>query len=153
VVTVCAIGAAGIGHAASAAEGAPPPPAAAAKQPATPPAPASVAKQPAPPTPVRNFPVLEYQVEGNTLLQTIDVERAVMSHLGESRTVDDVEAARKELEKGVSRPRLQDRRGQYSAAGHRGSGVVRLPTAASVRAACTTPLPMACCGILTTTVL
>lgn len=50
-------------------------------------------------TPVRNFPVLEYQVEGNTLLQTIDVERAVMSHLGESRTVDDVEAARKELEK------------------------------------------------------
>jgi len=43
--------------------------------------------------------VLEYQVEGNTLLQTIDVERAVMSHLGESRTVDDVEAARKELEK------------------------------------------------------
>lgn len=43
--------------------------------------------------------MLEYQVEGNTLLQTIDVERAVMSHLGESRSVDDVEAARRELEK------------------------------------------------------
>ncbi len=90
MATVCTLGAAGTWHAASAAE--------AAAQAASPP-PAAVAKQPAAPTPVRNFPVLEYQVEGNTLLQTIDVERAVMSHLGESRTVDDVEAARRELEK------------------------------------------------------
>jgi hemolysin activation/secretion protein len=44
------------------------------------------------------FPVLEYRVEGNTLLPIVDVERAVMSHLGESRTIQDVEAARAQLE-------------------------------------------------------
>lgn len=45
------------------------------------------------------FPVLEFQVDGNTLLPTIEVERAVMSHLGESQTIQDIEAARAQLEK------------------------------------------------------
>src|SRR5207249_3491848 len=60
-------------------------------------APASPALAPEPPA--KTFPVLEYQVEGNTLLSTVDVERAVMSHLGESRSIQDIEAARAQLEK------------------------------------------------------
>ena len=36
--------------------------------------------------------MLEFQVDGNTLLPTIEVERAVMSHLGESQTIQDIEA-------------------------------------------------------------
>jgi len=60
---------------------------------AEPPAP-SAAQQP-----VKSFPVLEYQIEGNTLLQTIDIERAVMPYLGEAKTIKDVEAARQNLEK------------------------------------------------------
>jgi hemolysin activation/secretion protein len=55
---------------------------------------------PAPaPAPVKTFPVLEYQVEGNTLMRQIDIERAVMPYLGEGKTIKDVEAARQSLEK------------------------------------------------------
>ncbi len=49
--------------------------------------------------PVKTFPVLEYQVEGNSLMRTIDIERAVMPYLGEGKTIKDVEAARRNLEK------------------------------------------------------
>src|SRR5580698_7416920 len=51
------------------------------------------------PAPVKTFPVLEYQVEGNTLMRQIDIERAVMPYLGEGKTIKDVEAARQSLEK------------------------------------------------------
>jgi len=43
--------------------------------------------------------VLEYRIEGNTLLQPIDIERAVTPFLGETRTIKDVESARTALEK------------------------------------------------------
>ena len=52
------------------------------------------AAAPAPGAAPKPFPVLEFQIDGNTLLPTIEVERAVMSHLGESRTIQDIEAAR-----------------------------------------------------------
>ncbi len=67
---------------------------------AKPPAPAaSSAKQPTPAAPVRQFPILEYQIDGNTLLSVPEVERAVTPHLGESRSIKDIEAARAQLEK------------------------------------------------------
>jgi hemolysin activation/secretion protein len=49
--------------------------------------------------PEKTFPVLEYRVEGNTLMRQIDIERAVMPYLGEGKTIKDVEAARQGLEK------------------------------------------------------
>ncbi len=64
----------------------------AADAPASPPPAPPAAPEPKP------FPVLEYQVEGNTLLSVMDVEKAVMPHLGESRTIKDIEAARAQLE-------------------------------------------------------
>ena len=54
---------------------------------------------PAAPAPVKTFPVLEYRVEGNTLMRQVDIERAVMPYLGEGKTIKDVEAARQGLEK------------------------------------------------------
>src|SRR5579862_4065142 len=45
------------------------------------------------------FPILEYRVEGNTLLSKIDIERAVMPFLGVGKSIKDVEAARQGLEK------------------------------------------------------
>jgi hemolysin activation/secretion protein len=48
---------------------------------------------------VKTFPVLEYRIEGNTLLQAIDIERAVTPYLGEGKSIKDVEAARLSLEK------------------------------------------------------
>ena len=45
------------------------------------------------------FSILEYDVEGNTLLPVMDVERAVMEFLGENKTIKDIEAARVRLEK------------------------------------------------------
>ena len=45
------------------------------------------------------FDVLEYQVEGNTKLATIAIEKAVYPFLGPAKTVKDVEAARAALEK------------------------------------------------------
>jgi hemolysin activation/secretion protein len=69
--------------------------AAPASQPAAPDAPPKPAPSPEP----KPFPVLEYRIEGNTLLSVEDVERAVMPYLGETRTIKDIEAARAELEK------------------------------------------------------
>jgi hemolysin activation/secretion protein len=66
------------------------------------PAPAALAAAgaaPAAPAPVKSFPVLEYRVEGNTLMRTIDIERAVMPYLGEGKSIKDVEGARQSLEK------------------------------------------------------
>ncbi|MPZ43707.1 MAG: BamA/TamA family outer membrane protein [Betaproteobacteria bacterium] len=44
------------------------------------------------------FDILEYRVEGNTVLTTLEVERAVYGYLGPERTIKDVEAARSALE-------------------------------------------------------
>lgn len=44
------------------------------------------------------FDLLELQVEGNTLLDRVRVERAVYPFLGQNKTVKDVEAARQALE-------------------------------------------------------
>ena len=49
--------------------------------------------------PARTFFLQEYQVEGNTLLPTIEVERAVMGYLGENRSIKDIDAARAQLER------------------------------------------------------
>jgi hemolysin activation/secretion protein len=69
-----------------------------AEQPTATPA-AAPASAPANAAPVKLFPILEYQVEGNTLMRTIDIERAVMPYLGEGKSIKDVEAARQNLEK------------------------------------------------------
>ncbi|MDO8450816.1 MAG: ShlB/FhaC/HecB family hemolysin secretion/activation protein [Rhodoferax sp.] len=45
------------------------------------------------------FDVFEYRVEGTTLLPTAAVERAVYPHMGEQKTLADVEKAREALEK------------------------------------------------------
>lgn len=45
------------------------------------------------------FDVFEYRVEGATLLPAITVEQAVYPHLGEGKTLADVERAREALEK------------------------------------------------------
>jgi len=57
--------------------------------------------QPAPPAqPVeRRFDILEYQVEGNSVLPSAAIEKAVTPFLGENRSAADVEAARSALEK------------------------------------------------------
>jgi hemolysin activation/secretion protein len=44
------------------------------------------------------FPILEYRVEGNTVMHAADIERAVMPYLGLGKSIKDVEAARKSLE-------------------------------------------------------
>ena len=48
---------------------------------------------------VAQFNVFEYRVEGSTLLPTQAVERAVYPHMGEQKTLADVEKARDALEK------------------------------------------------------
>ena len=45
------------------------------------------------------FDIFEYQVEGNTTLDTRSIERAVYPFLGKDKSIDDVEAARAALEK------------------------------------------------------
>lgn len=45
------------------------------------------------------FDIMEFVVEGNTVLAAAQIERAVYSHLGERRTVADVEQARAALER------------------------------------------------------
>jgi hemolysin activation/secretion protein len=59
------------------------------------------AESPAPAVsqPLKTFAILEYRVEGNTLMHAIDIERAVTPYLGEAKTIKDVEAARQSLEK------------------------------------------------------
>ncbi len=46
----------------------------------------------------QTFSIMEYQVEGNTVLPVIAVEKAVYPHLGAGKTIADVEQARKSLE-------------------------------------------------------
>ena len=75
------------------------------------PAGAAGVTQPAPPAdakrpPVNTFSILEYRVEGNTLLSTPDVERAVMSHMGENKSLADVEVGPRRARKAVSRSGL-----------------------------------------------
>jgi hemolysin activation/secretion protein len=53
----------------------------------------------APAAPVPSFDVLEFQVEGNTLLSTMEIEHAVMPSLGMGKTIKDIEAARGRLER------------------------------------------------------
>lgn len=45
------------------------------------------------------FDVLEYEIEGNSVLDALAVERAVLPHMGEQRSLVDVENARAALEK------------------------------------------------------
>jgi hemolysin activation/secretion protein len=45
------------------------------------------------------FDVMEYRVEGNTVLPLGKIEEAVYPHLGEAKSIDDVELARTALEK------------------------------------------------------
>lgn len=45
------------------------------------------------------FDIIEYRVEGNTVLSVLAVEKAVYSHLGPKRTIADVERARAALER------------------------------------------------------
>jgi hemolysin activation/secretion protein len=71
----------------------------AADPPAQPPAAASATPARASAPAALPFPILEIQVEGNTVLPTIDVERAVTPYLGNSKTIQDVEAARAQLER------------------------------------------------------
>jgi hemolysin activation/secretion protein len=68
-----------------------------AAQAADPPAPAP--RPAASAAPQKLFPILEYRVEGNTVLSRIDIERAVTPYLGIKKTIKDVETARQALEK------------------------------------------------------
>ncbi|MEC5217715.1 hemolysin activation/secretion protein [Actimicrobium sp. GrIS 1.19] len=45
------------------------------------------------------FDIFEYQIDGNSRLADIDIERAVMPYLGERKSLVEVEAARAELER------------------------------------------------------
>ena len=45
------------------------------------------------------FDIMEYQVEGNSVLSTLAIEEAVYPHLGEKKTIKDVDRARAALEK------------------------------------------------------
>lgn len=45
-----------------------------------------------------SFDVFEYTVEGNTVLEAVDIERAVYPWLGQGKTADDLEKARAALE-------------------------------------------------------
>lgn len=48
---------------------------------------------------VNYFDILEFQVEGNTKLPQTKIEASVYPHMGEKKTIDDVEKAREDLEK------------------------------------------------------
>lgn len=50
-------------------------------------------------TAVPRFDILEFEVEGNTVLSAVAIERAVMPFMGPQRSVDDADAARAALEK------------------------------------------------------
>lgn len=45
------------------------------------------------------FDIFEYRVEGTTLIPALTVEKAVYPHMGEQKSLDDVEKAREALEK------------------------------------------------------
>ena len=57
-------------------------------------APADEASEAAP----QSFDIWEFQVEGNSMLPVEDVERAVYGHLGEHKTLEDVNGAQQQLE-------------------------------------------------------
>jgi hemolysin activation/secretion protein len=61
------------------------------------PAPAS-APQEATTASTERFAILEFRVLGNSVLPTVDIERAVYRHLGSDRTLEDVQNARAALE-------------------------------------------------------
>jgi hemolysin activation/secretion protein len=61
------------------------------------PPPASAAS--APVAEAARFDILEFVIEGNTVLSAEDIERSVYRFMGEKRTIDDVDAARGALEK------------------------------------------------------
>jgi hemolysin activation/secretion protein len=67
-----------------------------ADEPASPAAPAPAASAAKPPA---TFNILEFQVDGNSLLAQDEIEQAVYPWLGEKKTFNDVEGARKSLEK------------------------------------------------------
>ena len=54
--------------------------------------------KPAPAEAAPHFDILEYVVDGNTALSIPDIEEAVYPYLGENRTSEDVDGARKALE-------------------------------------------------------
>src|SRR5260221_3752881 len=69
---------------------------------AEPAGPAAPQERPRPatqPVAVKTFAVLEYRVEGNTLMRPIDIERAVTPYLGEEKAIKDVESARQSPER------------------------------------------------------
>lgn len=45
------------------------------------------------------FDILEYRIEGNSVLSALSIERAVYPHLGPGKSIEDVEKARTALEK------------------------------------------------------
>lgn len=49
------------------------------------------------------FDILEYTVDGNTVLDAATIEKAVYPHLGPGKTIEDVEEARAALEQGYQR--------------------------------------------------
>lgn len=59
----------------------------------------------APPTPIsensadNTFDILEYAIEGNSVLSALQIEQAVYPHLGEKKTIQDVDKAKEALEK------------------------------------------------------
>lgn len=67
--------------------------------PALPEALANAAEAPSVAAKVAGFDILEYVVEGNTVLSAIAIERAVYPYLGPGRDLSDVEKARTDLEK------------------------------------------------------
>lgn len=62
------------------------------------PSPPSAAVAPTQPPAEPTFDILEYVVEGNTVLDSETIERLVYPHMGQAKRFDDVEAARKSLE-------------------------------------------------------
>ena len=58
----------------------------------------AAAQTPGPESARRKFDIMEYVVDGNTVLAVPDIEEAVYPFLGESRTATDVDGARKALE-------------------------------------------------------
>lgn len=77
-----------------------------AAQAAVPEAPAAAPAPPGEPAAAANsapaagrFDILEYQVQGNTVLPVVEIEEAIYPFLGPGRTIDDVEGARAALEK------------------------------------------------------
>jgi hemolysin activation/secretion protein len=45
------------------------------------------------------FDIMEYRIQGNTVLSSDNIEQAVYPFLGEAKSIDDVELARSALEK------------------------------------------------------